>query len=196
VGGKQRGRTDVSGTTTRPHLKRLSLQRFQSDDADYVIAFLARHAQLESLSLLGCRGRWLSCEFDARDRLSSVKESVKDPSFLPNLKHLKVRRRPSPRAQPAPLPSSLSVCMCFKFSQARFDDIRALLSVLPRLVSLSFTESYNCQVPYLLRELLPDALPALQSLEIAQAVGDPMEPYLEGVRWSERAEGGFRIEKN
>ncbi|KAF8166199.1 hypothetical protein BJ912DRAFT_1002906, partial [Pholiota molesta] len=116
-----------------PHLKRLSLQRFRSDDADYAIA-----------------------------------EAVEDPGFLPNLRHLK----------------------------ARFDDIRALLPVLPRLASLSFTESYNCQVPYLLRALLPAGLPALRSLEIAQAVGDTTMPFLEGVRWSETEEGWFHVEKS
>ncbi|KAF8188120.1 hypothetical protein BJ912DRAFT_410408 [Pholiota molesta] len=137
-----------------PHLKRLSLQRFKSDDSDYVIAFLARHTQLEGLSLLDCPGHWLSCEFD-------------ESRFLPNLKHLK----------------------------ARFEDIRALLPVLPQLVSLSFTESYNCQVPYLLRELLPDGLPELQSLEIEQAVADPNN-FLEGVRWYELVQGGFRTEKD
>jgi hypothetical protein len=70
-----------------PHLKRLSLQRFKSDESDYVIAFLARHAQLESLSLLDCPGHWLSCEFD-------------ESRFLPNLKHLKVR--PPPPAHSCP----------------------------------------------------------------------------------------------
>ncbi|KAF9477157.1 hypothetical protein BDN70DRAFT_922796 [Pholiota conissans] len=85
--------------------------------------------------------------------------------FLPNLKHL----------------------------QARFDDIRNLVPLLSQLTSLSFTQSYNCQVPYLLRSVLPNGLPNLKSLEIEQARWDDRD--MEGIAWYETLDGKFHVEK-
>ncbi|KAF8168713.1 hypothetical protein BJ912DRAFT_199381 [Pholiota molesta] len=87
--------------------------------------------------------------------------------FLPNLKHLK----------------------------ARFEDIRSLVSVLPQLISLGFTESYNGQVPYLLRSVLPNGLPQLKSLEIEQVMYGLDDFTLEGLLWYETLDGRFRKEK-
>ncbi|KAF8168702.1 hypothetical protein BJ912DRAFT_888931 [Pholiota molesta] len=88
--------------------------------------------------------------------------------FLPNLKHLK----------------------------ARFEDIRLLVAILPQLVSLGFTTSYNGQVPYLLRAVLPNGLPKLKSLEIEQDVRGWEDHTLEGVLWYETLDGEFRTENN
>ncbi|KAF9475713.1 hypothetical protein BDN70DRAFT_954880 [Pholiota conissans] len=87
--------------------------------------------------------------------------------FLPNLKHLK----------------------------ARFEDVRCLVPILPQLVSLAFEESLNAQVPYLLREVLPDGLPNLKSLEIVQEAGEWNSRKLEGALWYETLDGEFRLEK-
>ncbi|KAF8168691.1 hypothetical protein BJ912DRAFT_934239 [Pholiota molesta] len=88
--------------------------------------------------------------------------------FLPNLKHLK----------------------------ARFEDIRSLVPILPQLVSLGFTESYNGQVPYLLRAVLRNGLPQLRSLEIDQLSVGWDERRLEGVLWYETLDGQFHTQKN
>ncbi|KAF9471095.1 hypothetical protein BDN70DRAFT_888466 [Pholiota conissans] len=86
--------------------------------------------------------------------------------FLPNLKHLK----------------------------ASFRDIRRWTPVLPQLISLSVTESYNCQVPYLLRAILPEGLPGLKSLEIRQQSAGWELRTFEGVLWYETPDGQFRKE--
>ncbi|KAF8188107.1 hypothetical protein BJ912DRAFT_969213 [Pholiota molesta] len=64
--------------------------------------------------------------------------------FLPNLKHLK----------------------------AAFDHIRALIPILPQLVSLRFTEDYRRQVPHFLHAALRNGLPRLRSLEIDHGIID------------------------
>ena len=62
-----------------PNLKWLRLLWFASfNDTPKVMAFFDRHPQLESLSLLDCMHTWFS---------KDVREG-----FLPNLKHLKVRK--------------------------------------------------------------------------------------------------------
>jgi hypothetical protein len=61
---------------------------------------------------------------------------------------------------------------------------------------LAFVDSYNAQVPYLLRAVLPNGLPQLKSLEIQQDIADPQDRKLEGVLWYETLDGDFRIEKN
>ncbi|KAF8177703.1 hypothetical protein BJ912DRAFT_985481 [Pholiota molesta] len=58
--------------------------------------------------------------------------------------------------------------------------IRLLVPLLPQLVSLAFVDSYNAQVPYLLRAVLPNGLPQLKSLEIQQDIADPQDRKLEG----------------
>ncbi|KAF8188098.1 hypothetical protein BJ912DRAFT_409941 [Pholiota molesta] len=88
--------------------------------------------------------------------------------MLPNLKHLK----------------------------ARFEDIRLLVPMLPQLVSLGFTQSYNGQVPYLLRSVLPNGLPQLRSLEIEQDIAGWDKRTLEGVLWYETLDGQFRTEND
>ncbi|KAF8188100.1 hypothetical protein BJ912DRAFT_904177 [Pholiota molesta] len=87
--------------------------------------------------------------------------------FLPNLKHLK----------------------------ARFEDIRLLIPILPQLVSLGFTQSYNGQVPYLLRAVLRDGLPQLKSLEIEQHTYGLDDLQLEGLLWYETLDGEFRTRR-
>ncbi|KAF8168712.1 hypothetical protein BJ912DRAFT_862685, partial [Pholiota molesta] len=83
--------------------------------------------------------------------------------------------------------------------KARFKDIRFFAPILPQLVSLAFTESYNCQVPYLLRVVLPNGLPRLRSLEIER---DTVyretwdQRALEGALWYETSDGQFHIETN
>jgi hypothetical protein len=82
--------------------------------------------------------------------------------------------------------------------QARFEDIRSLVLVLPQLVSLGFTVSHSGQIPYLLRAVLPNGLPNLKSLDIKQEVvnwGNRRLP-VEGVLWYETLDGTFRTETN
>jgi hypothetical protein len=79
--------------------------------------------------------------------------------------------------------------------QARFEDIRLLVPILPQLVSLGFTESYNGQVPYLLRAVLRNGLPQLKSLEIEQVMYGLDDFTLEGLLWYETLDGRFRKEK-
>jgi hypothetical protein len=80
--------------------------------------------------------------------------------------------------------------------QARFEDIRPLVLVLPQLVSLGFTKSFNGQIPYLLRDVLPNGLANLKSLEIKQDIADRYNCTLEGVLWYETLDGTFRTETN
>ncbi|KAF9481013.1 hypothetical protein BDN70DRAFT_573303 [Pholiota conissans] len=95
-------------------------------------------------------------------------DNVED-QFLPNLKHLK----------------------------ATFDNILTLAPILPRLISLSFAESVNFQVPYLLRAVIPDGLPRLKSLEIESARCSFYSPedieFSESIIWHETADGHFVI---
>ncbi|PPR03562.1 hypothetical protein CVT26_006104 [Gymnopilus dilepis] len=84
-----------------------------------------------------------------------------------------------------------------QFFAASFHDVRSAISILPRLVGLSIQQSINAQVPYLLRSLMPDGLPALESLEIDQdwsADGDTLRRY-EGSMWYESQDGKFHVEK-
>ncbi|KAF8168689.1 hypothetical protein BJ912DRAFT_199020 [Pholiota molesta] len=83
--------------------------------------------------------------------------------------------------------------------KAKFKDIRFFVPILAQLVSLGFTESYNCQVPYLLRVVLPNGLPHLRSLEIEwDTVGWETwdQRALEGALWYETSDGQFRTETN
>jgi hypothetical protein len=79
--------------------------------------------------------------------------------------------------------------------QARFEDIRLLIPILPQLVSLGFTQSYNGQVPYLLRAVLRDGLPQLKSLEIDQHIYGLDDLKLEGLLWYETLDGEFRTRR-
>ncbi|KAF9477141.1 hypothetical protein BDN70DRAFT_922785 [Pholiota conissans] len=78
--------------------------------------------------------------------------------------------------------------------KARFNSVRCLASILPRLSSLSFFDSYNAQVPYLLRNVLPHGLPRLKSLEIQQYVNGWQNLDLEGALWYETLDGDFRTD--
>jgi hypothetical protein len=71
-----------------------------------------------------------------------------------------------------------------------------LIPILPQLISLGFTESYNGQVPYLLRAVLRNGLPQLRSLEIDQLSVGWDERRLEGVLWYETLDGQFHTQKN
>jgi hypothetical protein len=71
-----------------------------------------------------------------------------------------------------------------------------LVPILPQLISLGFTESYNGQVPYLLRAVLRNGLPQLRSLEIDQISVGWEERRLEGVLWYETLDGQFHTQKN
>ena len=76
--------------------------------------------------------------------------------------------------------------------------MRALASILHRLESLSFTESQNAQIPYLLRAVIPKGLPNLKSLEFYQ---DQSNVHLrdlrniEGSMWYEKPNGTFEVVK-
>jgi hypothetical protein len=71
-----------------------------------------------------------------------------------------------------------------------------LVSILPQLISLGFTESYNAQVPYLLRDVLSSGLPQLRSLEIEQDIAGWDKRTVEGVLWYETLDGQFRTEND
>ncbi|KDR68791.1 hypothetical protein GALMADRAFT_256642 [Galerina marginata CBS 339.88] len=79
-------------------------------------------------------------------------------NFLPNLRHLK----------------------------ANFLDVFSIAPILHRLVSLAILKSDNAQVPYLLRAVLPEGLPKLKSLLIAQRPASVSQPnHLESTHWYE-----------
>lgn len=63
----------------------------------------------------------------------------------------------------------------------------ALASHLGQLHHLSITYSLNCQVPYLLRSVIPGGLPLLKSLEINQTPTN--ETWDEGTRWYKKVNG-------
>jgi hypothetical protein len=158
-----------------PHLEFLRLHNFDCHDTALVHGFLKRHPQLESLSLEKCMHTWFSDNIEV--------------GVLPKLQHLKVSMIGSVQLIPI---------NAYAF-QARFKDICFFVPILPQLVSLAFTESYNCQVPYLLRVVLPNGLPRLRSLEIER---DTVyretwdQRALEGALWYETSDGQFRIETN
>ncbi|TFK20734.1 hypothetical protein FA15DRAFT_673200 [Coprinopsis marcescibilis] len=91
------------------------------------------------------------------------------PNFLPKLKHLR----------------------------ARFEDVRLLSSKLHQLSSLWVLNSFNCQVAYLIREVIPAGLPNLKSLSVHRRVHLPnslrsFAPLSsEGLYWHEKADGIF-----
>jgi len=59
-----------------------------------------------------------------------------------------------------------------------------------QLVSLTVTASYNAQVPYLLRSVLPNGLPSLRSLGIHQYSGKGSRDFFqEDARWEEDEHG-------
>lgn len=63
---------------------------------------------------------------------------------------------------------------------------------LGQLERLCIVDSYNCQVPYLLRAVLPDGLPKLKSLEIHQTPGSGrFISFTEGANWYETEDGNF-----
>ena len=71
--------------------------------------------------------------------------------------------------------------------------------ILHRLQSLSITGSYNAQIPYLLRDVLPDGLPHLKSLEIQQLPWSDTNQRMrreKGSMWYEQPDGTFCVAKN
>ena len=78
------------------------------------------------------------------------------------------------------------------FFQAHFKDVRLLAPILNQLLSLFVCGTINAQVPYLLRSVLPEGLPNLKSLAIAQlpsASGKNIN--VEGSLWYESSDGKF-----
>ncbi|KAF9484204.1 hypothetical protein BDN70DRAFT_872905 [Pholiota conissans] len=153
-----------------PNLKWLRLHHFTSGhEAHNSMQFFERHPQLESLTLSDCHNAWFVTDFKG--------------SFLPKLKHLKVGEL-------------ISIFSSFGDQfvlQAGFEDIRRLVHILPQLISLAFVNSYNAQVPYLLRSVLPHGLPSLKSLEIQQSSVGWDSRKLEGVLWYETLDGKFQL---
>jgi hypothetical protein len=157
-----------------PHLRWLRLHDFEPPrHPEMVLDFFERHPQLESVSFEGCALTWFTDPIEL--------------GVLPNLQHLKVSTFEYYRSE------ELIALDVYSF-QARFEDLRFLLPILPQLVSLGITKTYNGQAPYLLRALLPEGLPHLRSLEIEQGMVGWDKRALEGVLWYETVNGHFRTE--
>jgi hypothetical protein len=71
-----------------------------------------------------------------------------------------------------------------------------LVPILPQLISLRFTESYNGQVPYLLRAVLQNGLPQLRSLEIEQTDTGWDDHSVVALSWYETLDSHFHMEEN
>ncbi len=83
--------------------------------------------------------------------------------------------------------------------QGNFNNVLKLAPILHRLQSLSITGSYNAQIPYLLRDVLPDGLPHLKSLEIQQLPFSDTKQRMrmeKGSMWYEHPDGTFCVAKN
>ncbi|KAG2016538.1 hypothetical protein CC2G_009695 [Coprinopsis cinerea AmutBmut pab1-1] len=80
-----------------------------------------------------------------------------------------------------------------KILRASFINVRNLAPILHRLLKLEILASFNAQVPYLLRYVLPSGIPKLKSLLIEQASGYSGNfRVLEGAHWYETADGEFK----
>lgn len=74
--------------------------------------------------------------------------------------------------------------------------MQVLAPLLHQLISLSISNSVNCQVPFLLRSVLPSGLPNLMSLEIGQEPSRQQEIVnMEGAMWYENIDGTFCEQK-
>lgn len=160
---------------TFPHLKSFNISGFrmiprsQLEDSGKAMCFWQRHPNLEQVSIAADGvNRWF------RDNIEA--------GFLPKLNYLRVSF--------CFLKSMSQVSL--NNSQAPFLDVRALTSHLGQLDHLGINYSYNLQVPYLLRSVLPDGLPRLKSLEIHQKPSSKSWALSrEGTRWYETESGDF-----
>jgi len=74
---------------------------------------------------------------------------------------------------------------------AYWNDVRALAPILHQLLGLAIYRSFNGQIPYLLRYILPNGLPNLERLVIDQHRALEQDSTMEGVFWCESEDGTF-----